>query len=85
MRENRDFVVPVNILTPLRAPRFLGPHDTTVCLDVTYHNYSVKSHTSSCSLFSTAHQCSGYLGWCLPRYSYVRILFRLCSATCPGF
>jgi len=28
MRENRDFVVPVNILTPLRAPRFLGLHNT---------------------------------------------------------
>ena len=32
MRENRDFVVPVNILTPLRAPRFLGPHDTLPCV-----------------------------------------------------
>jgi len=32
MRENRDFVVPVNILTPLRTPRFLGPHDTLPCV-----------------------------------------------------
>ena len=28
MRENRDFVVPVNISLRLRAPRFLEPHDT---------------------------------------------------------
>jgi len=35
MRENRDFVVPVNILTPLRAPRFLGPHDTLPCVLMT--------------------------------------------------
>jgi len=32
MRENRDFVVSVNILTPLRAPRFLGLHDTLPCV-----------------------------------------------------
>ena len=32
MRENRDFVVPVNILTTLRTPRFLGPHDTLPCV-----------------------------------------------------
>jgi len=36
MRENRNFVVPVNILTPLRAPRFLGPHDTLPCVLITY-------------------------------------------------
>ena len=32
MRENRDFVVPVNILTPLCVPRFLGPHNTLPCV-----------------------------------------------------
>ena len=33
MHENCDFVVPVDILTPLHMPHFLGPHDTTVYLD----------------------------------------------------
>jgi len=32
MRENRDFVVPVNILTTFGTPRFLGPHDTLPCV-----------------------------------------------------
>ena len=36
MRENRDFVVPVNILTPLRAPRFLGPHNTLPCVLISF-------------------------------------------------
>ena len=35
MRENRNFVVPVSILTPLRAPRFLRPHDTLPCVLMT--------------------------------------------------
>ena len=34
MRENRDFVVPVNILTPFaRAPFSWAARHTTVCLD----------------------------------------------------
>ena len=37
MHENRDFVVPVNILTPLRTPRFLGPHDTLPCVLMIYN------------------------------------------------
>ena len=38
MRENRDFVVPVNILTPFaRAPFSWAARHTTVCLD-----YSIK-------------------------------------------
>ena len=33
MRENRYFVIPVNIThSRLRAPRFLGPHDTLPCV-----------------------------------------------------
>ena len=33
MRENRNFVVPVNILTPVcTRPRLLGPHDTLPCV-----------------------------------------------------
>jgi len=33
MRENRNFVVPVDILTPICArPRLLGPHDTLPCV-----------------------------------------------------
>ena len=35
MRENRDFVVPVNILTPFaRAPFSWAARHTTVCLDI---------------------------------------------------
>ena len=35
MRENRDFVVPVNILTPFaHAPFSWAARHTTVCLDV---------------------------------------------------
>ena len=37
MRENHDFVVPVNILTPLRAPSFLGPHGTPPCFLIILH------------------------------------------------
>ena len=33
MRENRNFVVPVNILTLLRAPFSRAARHTTVCLD----------------------------------------------------
>ena len=32
MRENRDSVVPVNILTPFARTRFLGSHDTPPCV-----------------------------------------------------
>ena len=36
MCENRDFVVPVNILTPFaRAPFSWAAQHTTVCLDIT--------------------------------------------------
>ena len=35
MRENRDFVVPVNILTPFaHAPFSWAARHTTVCLDI---------------------------------------------------
>ena len=38
MRENRDFVVPVDILTTFaRAPFSLAARHTTVCLDNTVH------------------------------------------------
>ena len=41
MRENRDFVVPVNILTPFaRAPFSWAARHTTVCLDILM-NYCV--------------------------------------------
>jgi len=51
MRENRNIVVPVNILTPLRAPRFLGPHDTLPCVLIStnknvqsnLHNYKLQN------------------------------------------
>ena len=34
MHENRNYVFPVNVYShSLCAPQFLGPHDTTVCLD----------------------------------------------------
>jgi len=37
MRENRDFVVPVNILTTFaRAPFSWAARHTTVCLDTSY-------------------------------------------------
>ena len=37
MRENRDLVVSVNILTPFaRAPFFWAVRHTTVCLDTEY-------------------------------------------------
>ena len=38
MRENRDFVVPVNILTTFaRAPFSWAARHTTVCLDILLH------------------------------------------------
>ena len=43
MRENRDFVVPVNILTPLRAPHFLGPHDTLLCVLISQLAVNIKA------------------------------------------
>ena len=44
MRENRDFVVPVNILTPFaHAPFSWAARHTTVCLDF-------KLHVCPCSI-----------------------------------
>ena len=46
MRENRDFVVPVNILTTFaHAPFSWAARHTTVCLD-----YADYRSTSACSL-----------------------------------
>jgi len=39
MCENRDFVVPVNILTPFAyAPFSWAAQHTAVCLDLCYHH-----------------------------------------------
>ena len=46
MRENCDFVVPVNILTTFaRAPFFWAARHTTVCLDVTNVSHRCKRKT----------------------------------------
>ena len=44
MHENHDFVVPVNILTPLRAYRFLGPHDTLPCVLISNYQKDIFLH-----------------------------------------
>ena len=58
MRENRDFVVPVNILTPLRAPRFLGPHDTLPCVLM---HVSIVTHNGNLQTVNISGISSQYL------------------------
>ena len=49
MRENRDFVVPVNILTTFaRAPFSWAARHTTVCLDQATHvHHNILTHVGS--------------------------------------
>ena len=51
MRENRDFVVPVNILTTFAHAPFLGPHDTLPCVLIMYGTYTSGNDTH-CLLLS---------------------------------
>ena len=37
MRENRNFVVPINILTLFAHAPFLGPHNTLQCVLIHMH------------------------------------------------
>ena len=47
MCENRDFVVPVNILTPfVRTLFFWATQHTTMCLDEVIHEWILKSRNN---------------------------------------
>jgi len=72
MRENHDFVVPVNILTPLRTPRFLGPHDTLPCVLIYFHSARWCSTHRDCHL---SIQYGVGLPWCPPNNTLGTIIW----------
>ena len=88
MRENRDFVVPVNILTPLRAPCFLGPHDTLPCVLILVKTIkSLKGH-SRISTSLTGCNCNyrtGLLDLNTGLDSHIFGLYTFCGYVCYAF
>ena len=62
MRENRDLVIPVNILTYFaRAPSSWAARHTTVCLDDRYYNLIFAG--------AIVTEVSLNLMWCLEKHS----------------
>ena len=65
MHENREFVVPVNILTPFLRTTFFGPHDMLPCVLVNcllctcVHNQVMKSKTVCEMLVRAAEEFAG--------------------------
>ena len=68
MREDSDFVVPVNILTPFaRAPFSWAARHTTVCLDKLHKTRTIFSHVSG------KLQTRSILNQYLPRFNIKRV------------